>query len=171
MKKIAALSLLFVLLLSASWLKAQQYGNFFINANKKFVYEKVFDAPELKADQIQPLLISRLSEPGIIVEVAADNIILARFHNYDMITASTKTKLLGVVNDGWRHFYGKIKVEIKDYKYRVTVTNMSNYFVDKMFAMEDLFNTKKPSKHLGKLLQNTDRYMTAYFTVTGDDSW
>lgn len=150
---------------------AQQFGNFTIDENKRLYFEKVFEVPGMKAEEIQPLLISRLASERIFVEAAADKIITAKYVNFDMVVSSKKTKLLGRIDDGWRQFYGLIKIEIKDNKYRVQITNMKNYFANDYYTFEQLFNTKKPSKHIGKLLKNTDDYFVAFYTIGGNDDW
>lgn len=146
-------------------------GNLKVDANHRLYYEKVFDAPGLTAAQIQPQIISKMSAPGIKNVVAADKIIVAEYANYNLVTFYKKGKLIDR-EDGYPHFFGKIKIDIKDNKYRVTVTNMQSFMSGQMFDLEEIFSSpaKFSEKHV-KVYTPIDTYFTNYFSLRSGDDW
>lgn len=146
-----------------------QYGNFKIGVDRSLYYEKVFEAPGKTAAQLQPLLVTKVSGPCFTRLSASDNIIVSSYTKCNTVFTKTKTAL-GTVNDGFHNFYGDVKIDIKDGKYRVKIYNTANY-LDRMYQFEELYNTNKPSKHLPKLLQPMDRYFTGYYSIENDENW
>ena len=147
---------------------AQNHGNFKIDANKRYVYEKVFDAPGLSKEKIQPMLISKVSAiKGVNNVVGANAIVTGEYVNTSLVFNSKKTAI-GEFADAVNHFYGKIKIDIKDNKYRVQITNMKTIVAGTVFSLEEFAPSKKRT-HI--VIQKLDTYFTNYYTLNASDDW
>lgn len=150
---------------------AQEIGNFKVDANNYFYYEKVFDAKGMSAEKIQPIIVSKVSSiPGIGNVVAANNIVVANYINARIILNRTKGKLK--LADALDHFHGKISVEIKDNRYRVRISNMGSIIGGQYFSFEEMYMIKKkPNKAAYAVFPKIDNHFTGYYSLTSGDDW
>lgn len=163
-------TILFSLLLIPAFAFSQNYGNLILDANRRFTYEKVFDAPGLTKENIQPMIVSKISSiNGVHNIVGTDAVVTAEYVNTYLVFNTVKTKI-GEFADAITHFYGKVNVSIKDNKYRVQVTNMKSVIDGKVFSLEQLtlIGKKKVAK---VLLEKLDTYFTNFYALNASDTW